>query len=91
MCAVRGRYSGRTRLSVGLKLPDWCWEHANMHDSKSPFMKAAEVLEILGVAKSTLWRWYNAGNFPRPVRLGDRAVAWRRADVEEWIANRPAA
>jgi prophage regulatory protein len=29
--------------------------------------------------------------FPSPVRLGPRAVAWRRADLERWSDARPSA
>jgi prophage regulatory protein len=27
----------------------------------------------------------NHGEFPRPVRIGRRAVGWRSSDVEEWL------
>jgi prophage regulatory protein len=29
--------------------------------------------------------------FPGPVRLGPRAVAWRRTDLEQWSGARPMA
>ncbi len=62
-----------------------------MDDYQSVFMRSAEVLRVLGVAKSTLWRWCQSGHFPRPVRLGEQAVAWQRAEVEAWIESRPLA
>ena len=30
-------------------------------------MRQPEVLEVLGVSKTTLWRWINEGIFPPPV------------------------
>jgi prophage regulatory protein len=28
------------------------------------------------------------GDFPRPVRLGIRAVGWRESDVRDWLESR---
>jgi prophage regulatory protein len=28
------------------------------------------------------------GDFPRPVRLGKRAVGWRESDLQDWLASR---
>ncbi|MGH7441331.1 MAG: helix-turn-helix transcriptional regulator [bacterium] len=40
---------------------------------------------LLPVGRSTIWARVRAGTFPRPVRLGPRTVAWRVADVREWL------
>lgn len=29
-----------------------------------------------------------AGGFPRPIKIGQRAVAWRSDDVAKWIESR---
>ena len=39
----------------------------------------------LGLSRSTIYRMMNHGEFPRPVRIGRRAVGWRSSDVEEWL------
>ena len=44
-----------------------------------------EVLALLSVSRSTLNRWIREGAFPRPVKLGKRAVRWRRSDIEGWL------
>ena len=36
------------------------------------------------------YRWAKAGNFPSPIKLGARAIGWRRDEVEAWLASRPA-
>jgi prophage regulatory protein len=33
----------------------------------------------------------DAGEFPKPVRLGERRIAYVRAEVEAWISDRIAA
>lgn len=36
-------------------------------------------------SKSTVYRLVSAGQFPRPVKLGTRAVAWRSSEIDAWI------
>lgn len=49
----------------------------------------AELASRLGVDRSTIWRWYQAGRFPRPHYLGERRV-WLLSDVEAWERERMA-
>ena len=49
------------------------------------FLGMREVLALLSVSRSTLNRWIREGAFPRPVKLGKRAVRWRRSDIEHWL------
>ena len=50
-----------------------------------------EVIAICGLSRSTIYEMIRRGEFPAPVRLGVRAVGWRRSDIEAWPASRPAA
>ena len=49
----------------------------------------AQLAARLGVDRSTIWRWYQAGTFPRPHYLGERR-AWLLSDVEAWERERMA-
>ena len=40
------------------------------------------------MSNSTLYHLMNTGDFPKPVKLGKRSVAWRRSEIEEWINSR---
>ncbi|MCY4508395.1 MAG: AlpA family phage regulatory protein [Acidobacteria bacterium] len=51
-------------------------------------LRQGEVTRVTGVPKGTIYRWIEKGTFPRPVRLGPRAVGWRRTDIEKWAAER---
>ncbi len=44
-----------------------------------------------GLSRSELYRKVALGNFPAPVKLGERASAWNAAEVDQWIADRIAA
>ena len=46
------------------------------------------VLQTIGVARSTIWRWTKAGEFPQPIRLGPGRVGWRADEVGAWIDSR---
>ncbi|MFA7656625.1 helix-turn-helix transcriptional regulator [Acidithiobacillus thiooxidans] len=46
------------------------------------------VLERVGASKTTLYAQVKAGTFPAPVKIGQRAVAWKRSDVDAWISSR---
>jgi predicted DNA-binding transcriptional regulator AlpA len=45
---------------------------------------------ILPIGASTLWRWVNAGTFPKPIKLSARVTAWRCEDVRCWAEQQRA-
>ncbi len=53
-------------------------------------VRCPEVLDRTGYKKSWLYALIRKGEFPAPVRLGARAVAWREGDLQAWIQSRPA-
>lgn len=65
--------------------------YSNVPPSSSDFtdrlLSKSEVLKIVGVSASTLYWWIHQGNFPPPVKLGPRRVAWRLSDVLAWMAK----
>lgn len=36
-----------------------------------------------------LRRKVKAGEFPTPVSLSDRRIAWREDEIDDWLASRP--
>lgn len=54
-------------------------------------LRRHQVEGLTGLSRSTIYRLANQGEFPRPVRLGQRSVAWRESEVRAWIdARQPA-
>jgi predicted DNA-binding transcriptional regulator AlpA len=41
---------------------------------------------LLPIGHSTLWRWVNAGTFPKPVKLSGGVTAWMMSDITAWLA-----
>ena len=52
-------------------------------------MRAREVAAALGIAKSTLYNWIGAGQFPAPIHVGEKCSRWRRSEVDAWIDSLP--
>ena len=57
---------------------------APTHVGTQMLIRLSDLSESLGVSRSTIYRWMSEGEFPAPVRIGDRAVRWRSEDIEEW-------
>jgi prophage regulatory protein len=54
------------------------------------FLRMPTVMRMTGLGRSTIYRLIADQKFPCPVRLGPRAVAWRRSDLDRWSEARPA-
>lgn len=46
------------------------------------------VVATVGMGRSWIYLAVAEGRFPAPVRLGARAVGWRRTELEAWLASR---
>ena len=47
-----------------------------------------QVLALIGLSRSTLWRLEQSGQFPSRRQVSTRAVRWNLAEVLEWIESR---
>ena len=54
------------------------------HHLRRPAVEAAT-----GLSRSTIYALMDAGDFPRPIRIGKRAVAWPQSAIEAWLAQWP--
>ncbi len=46
------------------------------------------VIELTGYSKQSIYRLMAAGEFPKPISLGARKVAWMESDVLSWLNSR---
>lgn len=54
--------------------------------SEDRLMRRVEVEQMIGLSCSAIYEQMDNGKFPRPIRVGKRAVRWRRSAIEGWIA-----
>lgn len=52
------------------------------------FLRLPEVKAVTGLSKTSIYELVRDKNFPAPVRLGPRAVAWVRSEVRQWALER---
>lgn len=49
-------------------------------------LKLPEVSLRTGVPKSSVYWRISKGEFPRPIKIGERSSAWNSDEIEKWIA-----
>ena len=49
------------------------------------YFRLPKVKHYTGLSTSTIWRLEKEELFPRRIRIGKRAVAWLKSDIEQWI------
>jgi len=52
------------------------------------FLRKKMVMDRTGLTHSTLYRKVADGEFPEPIKLGERASAWLEVEVDQWMADR---
>lgn len=56
--------------------------------STERLLRLPEVIEKVGLGKSSIYEGVRLGTFPAPVKLSRRAVCWPASSVDAWIADR---
>ncbi len=51
-------------------------------------LRCHDVLTATGLSRSTIYRMMESGEFPKPTKLGVRAIGWRESSVIDWIEAR---
>lgn len=48
-------------------------------------IRLKEISERFCIPTSTIWYWIKEGNFPKPIKMGTRFIAWRESELSEWL------
>ena len=54
-------------------------------------LRREEVETRCGISRTTIYRLMRCGQFPEPIKVGQRAVRWSASEIEGWLAGRPRA
>lgn len=52
------------------------------------FLRLPAILDITGLNRATIYEMIDRGDFPRPCKIGARAIAWPETDLENWVKER---
>jgi prophage regulatory protein len=53
-------------------------------------LRLPDVTRLVGLSAASVYRLISKGQFPHQVRIMERAVGWRRDEIDQWITSRPA-
>lgn len=51
-------------------------------------LRRTQVEERIGLSRSTLYSMIAEGTFPKPIRLGKRAVGWTESSLADWLTSK---
>lgn len=55
--------------------------------SISKFLPLKAVKEVSTLSRASIYRRIKLGTFPKPVKIGERRVAWRSEDIHAWMSD----
>lgn len=55
------------------------------------YIRRPDVEAMTGLSSSTIYRMMSAGEFPKPIKITRKAVAWAEDEIADWLASRPVA
>lgn len=53
-------------------------------------IRLPEVMNMTGLARSTIYKYIAQGTFPKGFSLGERCSGWLESEVQNWILARVA-
>lgn len=56
--------------------------------SNLTILRRREVECIIKLSRSTIYNLMAKGEFPKPIKLGVRAVGWLESDISDWLNQR---
>jgi prophage regulatory protein len=59
-----------------------------LQNKTAQLLRRRQVETLTGFRRSTIYERMARGQFPRPIRLGPRTVAWIASEIDGWIAAR---
>ncbi len=51
------------------------------------YIREKDLLRVIPISKSTLWRKVSSGGFPKPIKLSAKITVWKTEDVEDWFSE----
>ena len=54
-------------------------------DNPRRMLRIAEVEHLTGLPRSTIYERIADNQFPKSIRIGRRSVAWKLADINQWL------
>lgn len=59
-----------------------------MSEKHQKLLRLTDVRARVPYSRSTIYQLISQGKFPKPICIGERAVAWLESDIDAWIEAR---
>lgn len=59
-----------------------------MHSAPIRILRLAQVIEVTGLRKTTIYELQAAGQFPMRVQITNHSVGWVEQEVQNWLTRR---
>lgn len=53
------------------------------------FISGKELEELLGLSRTSIWRYRREQDFPRAYQLSARRIGFKLHEVQKWMEERP--
>lgn len=57
-------------------------------NSTEQLLSQSETSKRVSLGRTTIWKRVKSGDFPAPVQIGERKIAFVRSEIEAWISAR---
>ena len=55
---------------------------------REEILRTKELIRMLGLSRTSLWRFERDEDFPKRVQLGVRSIGWKLSEINAWIKGR---
>ena len=55
---------------------------------KQALLRFPDVINRTGLKRSSIYTRLKEGTFPKPIKIGERAIAWIESEIDQWITDR---
>ena len=62
--------------------------HPMISSDSDRLLRKPEVLAVIGVSETTLWRMQHRGKFPHLIQISRNTRGWLKITVYEWLYSR---
>ena len=50
--------------------------------------RISAIMEMTGLSRSWIYLAVSKGEFPKPIKIGKRAIGWPESVIKEWIQGK---
>lgn len=74
-------------LTARIVIPSQRQRENKMNNQNTRLIRLPEVMNKTGYGKAWIYRLINEGLFPKPIKIGTRAIAFIESEIDEWIVS----